>query len=1239
MDGLDGYKGILKIILSINGNRVKGTNDSNPNSNILYLKDIQKDKFINLNLNIVNNVKMDFVLKLRGGNAPKTTIVPKVINKPINNELEKERRELEEALKMNKNDIFKMAQEEAKKVDYGRSKLEEEAKKNEEERIRKEQEEKRRIQEERIRKEQEEQRRIQAEKYRKEQERIQAEKMRKEQEEKKKKEQERLRKLHEDRIRKENEIKKREEEEQKMKNLQNDYNQNVYVTNNNYTYQNYGPQVGQEYQQNEYENPEDMAPNPLEYEQNMGQAGEGQGDNMVQEIAEEELIEDLTQMKPVEQKKQRSLGNNSKDWRPQLKPVPNTVSNMDKVSQFEPKNKKPPISNKRPTASKEELDSEKPEEMKEVFPESMTYDKYMNDLKQKNIKEDIREAFCEGFFIASFPMKDGKVIEKSEKDVKSLCGHEECSKVPAMKPEIIMRYPLKDTKSLELNNLAATICFPTGIKLCFSEDEEPKQMENYVTQITNQKGERYYMRTFHFYEKMQYQKFSKIYSDHPLKHLLMTFGDEYTVLSAEDLDKYVPVIEANLEFAQQLGFRDVVYIPFCICLISKYSYITELEVCLSTIYKIISQHNLKKSLLLNDLIMYLIHSVPIPEPNAKVRFFIPYNNTKLELLCPKVSDDSIMYSNFTKLFDYLSIDSIILIFRLLLSEKKILFIDDDYTELTNVINSFTTLLYPFEWVHTYIPIMSDQMLKYLETFLPFINGIHISLMNKVENICKEGDIEESGEVFLIYIKKDDIRLCSSFKGDKKTKLQKYVQANVLPLPFEKDLKKELKSIESRVKSLKKDEKGQKERLLLENRMRDVFVDIFVKMFHDYEKFIGVLQDDVIFNKVLFMKTINKDEKFYDEFIDCQLFQQFTQNLTKDEFSYFKKKIKEYNEKDKKLKKTDKDKNIEKAPDTLYIIKPNYLGIQANDKEVIAKTIDQNYKYQPKEEVENGIIENFEYIVPENYKTSNCLVYVTPENKKAIKEYKNPKDKKGTSQKSLSGGDQMTDKQADIIKEEVKDIVVKIFKSQIDEKDIKNKKNIIQKLDSSLGRSFFVSLISNNLNNEVILQDASFNYLSSLISSLLVSILKLAETDMIIEESVILIKSTKFFILEIPQKKGAAKTMTMYEDRINYFIEFNKVDQENFWEKWFDIDIRRLKQSGVEINDNIKEQQILKLCNDIMSMKITKTFVKKVCENACKKCFTENSDKFKKCTEVYLESLKKAKYISKAEKHGSVEQKG
>lgn len=43
--------------------------------------------------------------------------------------------------------------------------------------------------------------------------------------------------------------------------------------------------------------------------------------------------------------------------------------------------------------------------------------------------------------------------------------------------------------------------------------------------------------------------------------------------------------------------------------------------------------------------------------------------------------------------------------------------------------------------------MSDQMLKYLETFLPFLNGIHVSLMKLVEQVFKEGEIDDSEDVF------------------------------------------------------------------------------------------------------------------------------------------------------------------------------------------------------------------------------------------------------------------------------------------------------------------------------------------------------------------------------------------------------------------------------------------------------------------------------------------------------------
>ena len=261
--------------------------------------------------------------------------------------------------------------------------------------------------------------------------------------------------------------------------------------------------------------------------------------------------------------------------------------------------------------------------IKEEFLNSMNYEQFLEELRQQGKKEEeIRETFCEGFFIASIPKENGNVIENSAEKLPASCGHPECSKLPSMKPEIIMRYPLKDTKNLELNNLAATICFPTGVKMCYSENDYPAKIEDYVTQITNQKGERYYMRTFHFYHKMLNMEFSKEYKIHPLKHHLMKFGDEYTILRDDEFtDEIVNNIQGNLDFCKEIGFRDIVYIPYCICLISKYPYIKELEYCLDTIYRIMAQDTDKLNFQINELIMYLIHSVPIPIKNMKIRFY------------------------------------------------------------------------------------------------------------------------------------------------------------------------------------------------------------------------------------------------------------------------------------------------------------------------------------------------------------------------------------------------------------------------------------------------------------------------------------------------------------------------------------------------------------------------------------------------------------------------------------------
>ena len=895
------------------------------------------------------------------------------------------------------------------------------------------------------------------------------------------------------------------------------------------------------------------------------------------------------------------------------------------------------------------------QEEKENFLEGIAYDKYLSKLKSENKKEHEsgRESFCEGFFIASFPQKEGQVIEGSQA-FPSPCGHKECSILPSMKPEIIARYPLEDTKTLELNNLAATICFPTGIKVCYNE-KNPTMINDYVTPITNQKGERYYMMTYHFYHKVMNDFYSKIYEMHPLKHHLMKFGDNYLNMSEEEMDERVTnKIQEELEKAQELGFRDYVYIPYCICLISKYPYITEMKKCLQSIYTMFINHLAEKRPDLNNLIMHLIHSIPIPEKNTKVRFFIPFCNKGIDLICPKVQDISVMNTNISNLLKYFSIDNLVIIFRLMLAEKKILFIDNDYSRLSQVTDSFISLLYPFQWVHTYIPIMSDQMLKYLETFLPFLNGINSSLMPLVTEVFENNEVGDSEEVFIVYIYMNKFRLGSSLTSNKKKKY-KYLQENVpaLPSAMEKELKFKLKKIKDELDYMLKNQKNKKLDLSdLDFRTRNVFINMFVQMFHDYYKYMTFLSDDVVFNKTLFLEKItnNNDKHFYDEFIDTQLFQQFTQNIVKDELKYFKTMAMKYEPNKKESIKRSLRTNFNK--DKLYVIKPDYLQINEENSNMIETII--NSKYEMNQQVDedgiikssNRILSQIDKINDDLYKNENCYIYTLPETLMA----KNENDKKEEDEPDESAmgesniykilkklnlkanksftkrGFGISEKEKDNIKETIKDFSVKIFKSEEIEGEINQKKDLQNALNNYFGRDFFVSMLTKNVTNIILLKEKSFQLLGTLIYNSLLYILNIDESNKILEQMVILIKSTKFFGKE---KKGAITTLwDEYKPKIQ---GYSKVYQANLWNKWYELETKKEKEkeSEEELNNLKKEKIILDLCNIMIELELPKSFIKNICFGLSEKEFGKSSEQCNTTQNLIVQAIIKAKYISKA----------
>ena len=898
--------------------------------------------------------------------------------------------------------------------------------------------------------------------------------------------------------------------------------------------------------------------------------------------------------------------------------------------------------------------------IEEIFLEPKNYGEYLKEMSSKGKDAPIRETFCEGFFIASFPQQNGQVVEKSQTFPAS-CGHDTCSSLPSMKPEIIIRYPLEDTKTLEMNNLAATICFPTGIKVCYSE-EEPKMINDYVTPITNQKGERYYMMTYHFYLKMANDLYSKTYEMHPLKHHLMKFGDNYLDLNDEEMkDDIQKELETKLEEAQELGFRDYVYVPFCICLISKYPYVLPMKKCLQSIYTLITTNTgiFKEKCKLTNLIMHIINSVPIPDMHNCVQFYIPYFGAGIEIKCPKFNDLKIMNTKISDLVSLFSIEYIVTIFRLLLFEKKVLFIDDDYTRLCNVTDNFISLLYPFQWMHTYIPIMSDQMLKYLETFLPFLNGINSSLMPLVKELFETGEMEENDEMFLININENKLKLGSTLVG-KNVKKYKYIEENVpaLPVSLEKDLRNKMKKIKEEVDSYKKKFPDDTDLREYDFKIRNAFIEMFVEMFHDVEKYMCFLDEDVVFNKNLFMETVPKeDKKFYDEFIETQLFQLFSQNIVKDELRYFKSKCKEYNKDNKFSDENNLDTQKILVKKTYYIT-PDYLNIKDKDIDKIEDTLNDKFVLKEETDVEGLLISNrriteyMQKINNNNYNNDNFNIYLIPENESNEKKISLLSDilvKKDTATEAPASSkiimsqlvkyirtktnkNELNDKEKDAMKEKIKDFTVKIFKSEEIETTGNDKKELQNDLNTKFGREFFVNLLSKNTVNIILLQDKSFQLLGTLIYNTLLYILQVEETNKIIGQAVILLKSTRYFAKEVKEtvgiiflaeeKKNTIRIWDYYKGKLE---GYPKINQPNFWNKWYEIDLNAEKHPE---DDEVKKKIILNLSDLMIELELNKSFIKNTMEGLVNNAFGKEDEKGQNILKDIIQKIINAKYINK-----------
>jgi len=297
----------------------------------------------------------------------------------------------------------------------------------------------------------------------------------------------------------------------------------------------------------------------------------------------------------------------------------------------------------------------------------------------------------------------------------------------------------------------------------------------------------------------------------------------------------------------------------------------------------------------------------------------------------------------------------------------------------------------------------------------------------------------------------------------------------------------------------------------------------------------------------------------------------------------------------------------------------------------------------KKKVTARILEQSIKIDVKKYNDKQCNIYITPEEEKKKEEKveekgeekKDKNKKKGPVIKTTKsilerikmlnlktsndfkkkGG--LSEKEKDNIKEYIKDYVVKIFKSEEVNLDQKEKTELFNKLTLPFGRDFFISLISKNTSNVILLKPDSFHLLGNIIYNCILETLKLEETSKILENIVLLIKSTNYFGIN---ENGTVETMFQkYKQK----IPLPKITQQNLWDTWFEVELKKKENP----KDEDKQEIIYGICKNLIDFELPKSMIKKITDNINIKIFGKGTEKQKETFDVFIKFIINAKYVS------------
>ncbi|XP_005810557.1 DENN domain-containing protein 5B-like [Xiphophorus maculatus] len=313
----------------------------------------------------------------------------------------------------------------------------------------------------------------------------------------------------------------------------------------------------------------------------------------------------------------------------------------------------------------------------------------------------------------------------------------------SFKSKVLVHYPENMDRNPFNKDAVNMLCLPRGLSFRTQADSLDPQFHSFT--VTSDDGTRSYGFVHTFYEEVTSPQIitamQTLYQMHHVEHHSSSStsspssstSSSASTPSTSSMDSLASSLEESDAESLTSGVsgclgcvgsfdaaRDTLYVSKALCLITPLPFLQASRQFLAQLHQAVTSQ-MAPPLPLESYVYNILYEVPLPPPGRSLRF----HGVQGPIVCQRPGPGELPLGDYPlgEAFSLLGVDNMVKLLTCALLETQVLLYSKDYQRLMMVAEGITTLLFPFQWQHIYLPIISTPLHHLLDAPVPFLMGI------------------------------------------------------------------------------------------------------------------------------------------------------------------------------------------------------------------------------------------------------------------------------------------------------------------------------------------------------------------------------------------------------------------------------------------------------------------------------------------------------------------------------------